>query len=337
MDLKKPLVSVIVPVYNIEKYLSTCIESILNQKYSHLEILLIDDGSTDNSGEVCDQYGEKDKRIRVFHKKNGGLSDARNFAIERATGEYLSFIDSDDWVSHEMIQEIMRGVLETDAEIGICGFQRVYKNRTINVCTCTSGVYPSDVAFAKLLRNKEIQDHACTKIFKKSLFEGIKFPVGKIYEDIRTTYKLFLKSKKIYVINKPLYYYRQRISSIARDSFNEKKMQYLIAVDELAQNTTVLESQSLQRDLVHRKAVVGCYLYKDLLLQEIQNPRRYYSEEAAFLSKIIKQDWINIVLSESANCKIIMALSLLGHNNSRSIVHKTPMYSLLMNKYEYFV
>jgi len=336
MDSNKPLVSVIVPVYNIEKYLSVCIDSILCQTYSHIEVLLVDDGSTDKSGNICDQYLEIDDRIRVFHKNNGGLSDARNFAIERATGEYLSFVDSDDWISNEMIQEIMRGVLEIDAEIGICGFRRVYKNRTIDVYTCDSGGYSSDVAFAKLLRNKEIQDHACTKIFKKSLFEGIKFPVGKIYEDIRTTYKLFLKAKRIYAINKPLYNYRQRKSSIARDSFNEKKMQYLIAVDELAEDAFVLESRALQKVLVNRKAVVSCYLYKDLLLQEIHTPKRYYLEEASQLSKIIRQGWVNIVLSESTNCKIILALSLLGHSNSRRIMSSPHIYSFLMNKYEYF-
>lgn len=233
------LISVIVPVYNVEKYLSRCIESIINQTYTNIEIILVDDGSTDNSRIICDEYKKKDKRINVIHKKNGGLSDARNKGIEMSRGEYLCFIDSDDYIEESFVEELYEMCIKNNVKISQCSFE-IVKEHNKNTKTeieekeetkyknisCQEMIYNS---YSKYPAHNVI---VCNKMFKKELFNDIKFTVGRLHEDEFTTYKLIYLAERIFVTNKKLYNYYQREGSITNSTFNLKKLDYLVALEE---------------------------------------------------------------------------------------------------------
>lgn len=216
------LVSVIVPVYNVEKYLSRCIDSIINQTYKNLEIILVDDGSPDRCGDICDQYAIKDSRIKVIHKKNGGLSDARNAGINLAKGDYITFIDSDDWIHPKYIETLYDLVKKHNADISVCNFIRTTSedhNDEISLIDV--------IAFNKYEALEQFTDKyyvqmviACGKLYKKDLFHNVRFPVGRIHEDEFTTYKLIYNANKIVFTTTPLYYYWQREDSIMGSGFN---------------------------------------------------------------------------------------------------------------------
>ncbi len=213
MDSK--LISVIVPIYKVEKYLDRCINSIINQTYHNLEILLVDDGSPDNSGKICDEYAQKDKRIKVIHKQNGGLSDARNAALKIAQGDYIGFVDSDDYIKEDMFETLFRLSEENNAEISIVSYYELIEDRLISVRD--SGelqIMDKIEAIKELLIDTKIQSYAWNKLFKKELFNGITFPTGKNFEDIATTLILFEKCNKVVLLEEPKYYYIRRNDSI---------------------------------------------------------------------------------------------------------------------------
>ena len=178
-------ISVIVPVYNVEQYLERCVESIVNQTYKNLEIILVNDGSTDNSGELCDELAKKDNRIKVVHKENGGLSDARNNGERESTGEYIIFIDSDDYIHHEMLNTLYNQIVEKNADVSICGVMNVYSNSETPQCSDINMDFVCDKeGFLKeYLIGEKIPGSICNKLLKKSIADKLEFPVGKIYED----------------------------------------------------------------------------------------------------------------------------------------------------------
>jgi len=208
------MISIIVPIYKVEPYLRQCIDSILNQTYKDIEVLLIDDGSPDMCGIICDEYAEKDNRIRVFHTENRGLASARNLGLLEARGQYIGFVDSDDWIEPEMY-EIMSGLLrETDADICTCGLWH------------DSGINNEKNGFNKTIYNEEealeamidgeIKTALWNKLYRTQIFTGIAFPAGKVFEDIATIHFLISKSRKVTVSDAPLYHYRQRSGSITK-------------------------------------------------------------------------------------------------------------------------
>lgn len=216
MDNNNGLVSIIVPVYNVEKYLAECIESILNQSYENIEIVLIDDGATDSSGKICDAYAKKDSRIRVIHKVNGGLSSARNKGIEESCGSYLAFIDSDDKIHEDFVANLMRYITE-DYDIVQCAYARVYEDGTLipcNQCCISDKGKAAQKYFLGKQGNPEPFDVAFNKIYRRKLFQNISYPIGRVHEDIATTYRLFYEAKNIKTIPDILYYYRIRPGSI---------------------------------------------------------------------------------------------------------------------------
>lgn len=219
--MKKHLVSIVVPVYNVEKYLNRCVDSIINQSYNNIEILLVDDGSTDSSGKLCDDYLKKDSRIKVIHKQNGGLSDARNFGIDKSTGDYLCFIDSDDWIEKDMIMNLFNSIINEKSDISICRRYRVYDNQEKIVESFQT--FPKSCVFNNIAGLNYLMSFCgydmsvCDKMFKSSLFSDVRFPFGKTCEDSFTTYKLFAKANKISYIDKPLYNYYYRVNSITRN------------------------------------------------------------------------------------------------------------------------
>ena len=177
-------ISVIVPVYNVEAYLEMCVESILKQTYTNLEILLVNDGSTDNSGELCDQLAQRDQRIRVIHKENGGLSDARNRGIEEASSDLIGFIDSDDYIDEDMYETLYRQMLESNADLSMCGHYDVYHQiPEKQVATIQTWELSPQEAIKMVMEAKILSVTAVNKLYKKELFEHLRFEVGKIAED----------------------------------------------------------------------------------------------------------------------------------------------------------
>ena len=223
------MVSVIIPVYNVQMYLAECVDSVINQTYKNLEIILVDDGSTDESGKICDQYSEIDSRIHVIHKKNGGLSDARNAGIQVSTGKYLSFIDSDDYLERTALEQMMQAILISHSEIAICNIMRFYDDG------CTEEFYnPTD--------NQEVlegirrfdtlnQPSVCNKLFDAKLFANISFPYGKFYEDTYVYHELLYKADKVVLTGKTGYRYLSRKGSIlGRSQFSNRFFDFIEAV-----------------------------------------------------------------------------------------------------------
>lgn len=215
-------ISIVVPIYNVEDYIKKCINSIMSQSYENLEIILVDDGSKDGSGKICDEYAEKDERIVVIHKKNGGLSEARNVGIKKATGSLIGFVDGDDYIKKDMYEYLYSLLNTYNADISVCGYAEVINNKIIpNKKKKQDIVYNKEETLRELLKGKIIQDYAWNKLYKKSLFDEVEYPVGKKMEDLGTTYKIIDKSNQIVIGCEEKYFYVQREGSILNSSNSE--------------------------------------------------------------------------------------------------------------------
>lgn len=215
----KPLISIIIPVYNVKDFVGKCLDSIARQKYENLDIVMVDDGSTDGSGKIGDEFAALDKRMRVFHKKNGGLSDARNFGIKKAKGEIIAFVDSDDLVSEDFVSAMYEGMTKSNADIVICGYNLVKPKKE---------VMSGEEATVKLLTQQENMDIvAWNKLYKKSLFvdNDIWFPKGKKHEDTLTTYKVLSKAGRVAYLDEALYCYVERGDSIMKTGRIEERLE----------------------------------------------------------------------------------------------------------------
>lgn len=204
----KPLISVIVPVYDVEKYLARCIESIINQTYTNLEIILVDDGSPDKCGEICDSYARKDSRIKVLHKENGGVSSARNAGLDMMQGEYVGFVDSDDWIVPDMYEYLLSGMTD-NVSVTICNYFLSWNYLKTVKHTYDDGIYSSDEILQKLF-DDTYDNYPWNKLFLSALWKHIRFPAGRIYEDMLTIYKVIELSDQIRTMSEPKYYYLQR-------------------------------------------------------------------------------------------------------------------------------
>lgn len=212
----EPLISVIVPIYKVENYLRQCIDSILRQTHKNLEIILVDDGSPDGCPAICDEYEKKDDRIKVIHKENGGLSDARNAGLEIATGEYIGFVDSDDWIMPDMYEYLLQGILGYQSEISYCGWVNAHEIWMDYQNEQTDKVYTRETALNELFFDR-LKNFAWNKLYKAELWREVRFPVGRNFEDILTTYKLFEQAKRITILKEPKYYYRIRANGITNE------------------------------------------------------------------------------------------------------------------------
>ncbi|MCQ2424564.1 MAG: glycosyltransferase [Lachnospiraceae bacterium] len=228
-------ISVIVPVYNVEKYLCRCVDSILSQNYPDFELILVDDGSPDNCGKICDEYAGKDSRVTVIHQENGGLSAARNAGIEYALktdSEWLTFIDSDDWVHKDYLKLLFDGVTEENVKISICQYTKTESflpdENEYSYCCSNHHIIKTELIYSEPIN--AIQ--ACTKLYHRSLFESVRFPVGKINEDRFTTHRLLFQTDRITVIAEKLYYYFQHSDSIMHREWSPKRMDDLEACRE---------------------------------------------------------------------------------------------------------
>lgn len=223
------LISVIVPIYNVEDYLDRCVDSIINQTYKNLEIILVDDGSPDNCPKMCDDYAKKDSRIKVVHKENGGLSDARNVGMEVATGEYVSFIDSDDYISLDFYETLFQTMIDNDSDIVECSVVKFYEDNNFDEYSDDLKVTNYDTLYALdgLISESPFKQHVWNKLYKSSVALDIPYAVGKLNEDEFWTYQVFGKAKKVTRINQTMYYYFQRGSSIMGNGYNIRRLDAL--------------------------------------------------------------------------------------------------------------
>lgn len=224
------LISVIIPIYKVEKYLSDCIESIINQTYKNLEIILVDDGSPDNCGKICDEYAQKDDRIIVIHKKNGGLSDARNAGIDICKGDYISFVDSDDFVSPFFVEILFKGITKYDADISgldswVGFFDETEQDVRLasNADDCIVSTIKPNEAIRQILY-QILPNGVQFRLYKREIFRELRFPCGYLFEDVATTHRAFMLANKVALVNARIYAYRVRPDSIVRMKFTQKKL-----------------------------------------------------------------------------------------------------------------
>lgn len=224
--LKLKLVSIIVPIYNVELYLKRCIDSLINQKYRNIEIILVDDGSPDNCPNICDGYAETDNRIKVIHKTNGGLSDARNAGLRTATGDLIAFVDSDDWVSSTYIEAMLNAMNDSGADIVECGFIRTSGEIPISArgVQFSRKEYSSTEALQLLIKDHELHQIVWNKLYTRSVIADTLFEVGKYNEDEFWTYQIMGRAQKIVKIDDILYYYYQNNASIMGQGYKFKRL-----------------------------------------------------------------------------------------------------------------
>lgn len=229
MEHKEALISVIIPIYNAELYLNRCIESVLQQSYTNLEIILVNDGSLDRSGEICDSYLEIDKRIKVIHQKNGGPALARNTGLRAAKGEYIGFIDSDDYIARDMY-EILLTYMYDDVDITCCGRICMFsKNGRREICYLSvAKKYTREEALSEVLLIRKISSSVCTKLFRRELFENLLFPVGRGSEDVPVVYNLTKKARNVIHVGKAKYFNCYREDSRSNKEFYLRKVDYVL-------------------------------------------------------------------------------------------------------------
>ncbi len=265
----KVTITVVVPVYMVEEYLADCINSILAQSYKDFELLLVDDGSTDRSGKICDEYATKDSRIKVIHKENGGLSDARNTGIELATGEYITFIDSDDIVSNDYLKCLYDAAIKYNADIVQGVLTTFYSRMDSNSLDRRNHEYNVRVfdkrnAIRDYLIYRTHFSNSTVKLFNISLFDDIRFPIGKYSEDEYTTYRLVLKANRTVCLPRYIYYYRLRQGSIVR-SYSEKRFEVCDEVPELIHKALEKQGYSLVPELNYKNMRLQFKIYNDFV------------------------------------------------------------------------
>ena len=232
--MSKDLITVIVPVYNVEKYLRKCIDSILNQTYTNLEIILVDDGSPDNCGQICDEYAQNDGRIKVIHKTNGGLSDTRNNGIDNSLGKYITFVDSDDYIETQYVQKLYDAIQVNNTKISQCNITIINDNGEILE---RKGYENILIKAGKEMLEELYGEHwienvvAWNKMYARELFKELRYPIGKIHEDEFTTYKVLYNVDNIAIVNDYLYNYRKNENSITERKFNLKRLDILDAFE----------------------------------------------------------------------------------------------------------
>ena len=231
MDSKE-LISVIVPVYNVRSYLEKCFESIAGQNYRNLEIILVDDGSTDGSGDLCEELAGRDSRVRVIHKKNGGLGSARNAGIDAARGEILSFVDSDDWIEPGMYDTLTEIMHREDAQIIACGIKKVSETGAVSYYQDNleeRRVYTREEALIELPKNERLSNSMCNKLFRRETIQGLHINEQIFYEDNPFTPQCFARAEKIAYTAEPFYCYFERTGSISRKGFSVREFDRVTA------------------------------------------------------------------------------------------------------------
>lgn len=320
------MISVIVPVYNVENYIERCIKSIINQTYTDIELILVDDGSTDRSGKICDEYKKIDNRIKVIHKENEGVSAARNFGIQIARGSLFAFIDGDDYIDANMFEIMISKFDDDTVDICICDIECIYEkydnNYVITMSNCNN--ITNNIDGIKLLLTNEMRGFTWNKIYRRDLFcsNNISYPKGMYYEDIFTSVQLIYQSRNIKYVKKPFYKYVQRNGSITSRCSEKHINDYLQAVNN---SSVYLENKNINK---YKNAFILINFCNILLLiykhNIFDNSRKYYKEECNSLCKDISA--IETIFSDIIPIK----------NKIIYFLYKTNLYFYLKNIFSKF-
>ncbi|MDR7000613.1 glycosyltransferase involved in cell wall biosynthesis [Neobacillus niacini] len=308
----KPAISIIIPVHNTEAYISGCLESILTQTFENFEVILINDGSTDKSGAICDKYAELDSRVKVIHKGYGGVSSARNTGVKFAQGEYIGFVDGDDYIDKNMYKELYDLCEKTKSDISICKLGRKVNGKLIN---------EGQDSFIKEMENKEAMRELfkgvlyrfslCNKLFKRKCFENIHFPEDRIHEDLSTTYRFFANAEKVVYTNNIGYIYVKRENSILTTKYHEKRLDAFIGWDEILE---FMEKHYPQLSNEYISSFVyGCVDNIYYILDQVKNKedvKRYITNLQHYVQKYYKL----ILTNNSLTIKYKYLITLLNYS-----------------------
>lgn len=309
----KPEISIIIPVYNVEKYLTNCLKSLLIQTYSNWEAILVDDGSTDNSGVICDHFAKRDGRFRVIHKENGGLSSARNIAIPQAKGDYIFFLDSDDFIAEYALERLIGIANQYDADMVQCDFSKGVltsfpsMNQRINIC-----IFDSRSVFVEYAANAI----SCAKLISRSVIDGIRFPEGLRNEDDFTTWKFYYNANRIAITSEKLYYYTDNPSSIMANLNKIPNLKYFEAYRERIR--FFQEENEPDLEVVSRVQWMKC-----IVLQAL-NPK-LASEQRNESKTVFNENYIairNSGISIPIKLRVIFALFRIMPKTTSRIVNK---------------
>lgn len=282
------LISVIVPVYKVEPYLDKCISSIVKQTYKSLEIILVDDGSPDNCPAMCDAWAEKDRRIRVIHKTNGGLSDARNAGMAVATGELMTFVDSDDWIAPDMYEHLYQRLTEDASDIATCGVQMVWEDETPSHMLTREGncILNQEEAMRVIIEESWLKQPVWYKIYKTALVRDILFPVGKYHEDVFWSYQAVGRAKKVSISDRIGYYYLQRGGSIMDEGYSLKRLD---AVEAKVQRCAYIQERfPALSPLATKNLWFTCIYHGQLALRNLDE--KAVAQVMAFLQSVLKSN-----------------------------------------------
>ena len=308
-----PLVSVIVPVYNVEKYLSRCLQSIMRQTYTHLEIILIDDGSTDSSGIICEKIAKTDKRMRVYHKRNGGLSEARNFGISVCSGDFVTFVDSDDVLSPDCVEVLESMLTATSSDISVSPCTGRFSKEEDIVCQ-PSGL--GDITeysqreyldvFFRFKGNRSVH-YACGKLYKRAVLEDDQYPVGMLNEDVEGTFKAILNSSHIVETNKIMYFYYMNPTSITNKEFGTNYLNLVMVwerVKEIAQKKRPDLIEDCEYNIKRADFTILC----ESILRGNQKTDEEYLGEISRLQERLRQNFVALLKGKMARQRKILLI-----------------------------
>lgn len=306
-----PLVTVIVPVYNVENYLEFCVDSLINQTLRDIEIILVDDGSPDSSGEICDILAASDERITVIHKKNGGLSSARNSGISIARGEYIGFVDSDDWVEPDMFELLYNAAKKNDADIADCDMievseRRFLKFENVNEAHVLDKNQALDIFFR--ITKTNINYCVCDKIFRRDLFDKVLFTEGIIFEDIDFNYRILIHAERIAILDSVKYYYYKNPLGISRNSLREKDLDLLFVWDKIIELSKINTPQYTEWAVYNRRRADFGLLCKMMKYGCRESSERCY-EIRMMLLKAVRNNYFLLMRGNMpANRKILLSM-----------------------------
>ena len=315
--MNNELISIIVPVYKVEKYLERCVKSILKQTYTNLEIILVDDGSPDKCGQLCDELAKVDDRIKVYHKENGGLSD------ERANGEYIGFVDSDDYIHESMYEKLYEAIKKSGTLIVECGLTRVYKNtlRPHYEGEDYFLILDKQGYLKEYLENRRLYGSAWCKLIHRDLAKKIKFPIGKIYEDAFYTLELLNNVDKYTLISGNYYYYYIRENSITTRPFSSKDMDYIEIMEKIC-NYTLSNFPIYREQLLVRLTFAYISIFNQLIVTDNYKKKNEYK----ILREKLKDIRFKIITNKKAPKNLKIAVLLLSINER--------LYKFILSKYK---
>lgn len=315
-----PKVSVIVPVFKVEKTLKRCVDSVLRQSYENLEIILVDDGSPDGCPAICDAYGKQDKRVKVVHQQNGGLSSARNTGIGISTGDYINFVDSDDYMHHKAIETLVDIALKYKINLVSSNPLKITNDIEVEdqdfAKTCVK-ILDRKTALEEMLYSEALDCYAWGKLYKRELFDNVKFPVGKLFEDSGTTYKIIDLCEEIAIINNKIYYYINNAAGITKSSFSNRKMDLLNFTCDIKEFVKQ-KYPSIVKAADYKIFTVAFFTMMEIL---VSGGADYHENELETCESAIKNTHLSVLFNKRTNLyeKKIAFLAMFGKKRIRQL------------------